>query len=106
MDTSSLSRPRLDLVGKMQELEYGWIEHLQVVKGEPVLQPPPRIVHNVHLGKARPGGQAPPDSGFQLKKQIVELFDLFDREQTFKIEKLEVHDGLPFKIDYPDSAGK
>lgn len=102
MNLLSLTPSRQQLVTIMQRLRYGRIEHLPVVNGDPVLQKQPRTIRNLHLGKTRKEGGSPRESDFQTKRQIDELFELFDRKQTFEVERLEIQDGLPFAIDYSD----
>lgn len=47
---SDLSAPRRRMVELMQELGFGRIETLLVRAGDPVLNPPPRVVREVKLG--------------------------------------------------------
>lgn len=95
---SSLPVPRQRLIELMQRVNFGRIEGLVVTDGQPVLDPPPRIVREIKFG----GENGPrPESvidNFALKVQVVELFRTFDDLRDGVIEVLEVKHGLPFRM--------
>jgi len=102
---SDLSEPRRQLLELMQELDFGRIEALAVRAGEPVLDPPPKIVREVKFG----GQNGPRDEraldDFSLKAQVVELFDELDRLGDGVIDVLTVKHGLPFNMHVNLAAG-
>ena len=93
-----LSRPRQQLLALFQLLNFGRIEGLRVVAGEPVLEPRPRIVSEVKF--AAENGPRPETGArdFLLKSQLLELFANFDELQNATIDVLEVKHGLPFRM--------
>ena len=95
---SSLSVPRSQLVEWMQQFDFGSIEGLVVQDGEPVLDPPPRLIRDVKFA-AEHGPR--PESGlgdFALKAQVRDLFDHLDALGNGTIRCLEVKHGLPFRM--------
>ncbi len=95
---SALSPARKRLVEMMQELNFGRIEGLTVLDGEPVLHPGPRIIRDIKLGADNGPRPESEHSDFALKSQIVELFDLFALLGNGSIETLEIKHGLPFRL--------
>jgi hypothetical protein len=95
---SSLTEPRRRLVEDMQVLGFGKYEQLPVRNGNPVLHPRPRVVKEVKLGGEYEARPAQPGTDFLLKKQVVELFEHFDRLGTGTVLLLEVRHGLPFRF--------
>jgi hypothetical protein len=86
----------------LQQVNFGRIEGLTVRGGEPVLDPPPRVVREVKFG----GENGPRPEGslgdFPLKAQAVELFRFFDRLRDGRILLLEVKHGLPFRLQHAE----
>jgi RNA polymerase sigma factor (sigma-70 family) len=95
---ASLSESHRKLVEMMQNLNFGRIEGLQIRNGEPVLDPPPRLIRDIKLG----GENGPrPELGhfdFALKSQVLELLEHFTELENCRIEVLEVKNGLPFRL--------
>jgi hypothetical protein len=100
----SLSPARRRLVELMQEVNFGRIEGLQVQDGEPLLDRKPRVLREHVLGKLNGPNPARNRGDFALKEQILELFDLFDRERSVMIESLIVQNGLPVRLTIADMA--
>ncbi|MBU1701015.1 MAG: hypothetical protein KJ970_13915 [Candidatus Eisenbacteria bacterium] len=65
--------------------------------GEPVLDPPPRVVREIRLGRAGPGPAKGKDD-FLLKKQVIDLFDEMTRVDNGQIERIDIQGGLPFRV--------
>jgi hypothetical protein len=94
----SLSRDGQRLVELMQEINFGRIEGLAVANGEPVFDPPPRVVREIKLGGEngpRPERAAP---DFALKGQLAELFQHLGRLGDGTVDVLQVKNGLPFLL--------
>jgi hypothetical protein len=95
--TALLPHSRRRLVEIMQQISFGRIEGLIVRDGEPVFEPPPRIIRDVKLG-----AEADAPRGFRgdfaLKNQVVDLFEYLTRTQNGTIECIEVKHGLPFRL--------
>jgi hypothetical protein len=96
---SALSPARRRLVELMQQVNFGQIEHLVIRGGEPVLDPAPRIVHEVKFCAAENGPRPELSAGdFRLKGQLVELFRTLDAPGDATVERLEIKHGLPFRL--------
>jgi len=95
---SSLTPPQRLLLIKMQQLNFGRIERLVVRDGEPVFDPPPRVVREVKFcaenGPRPEGGR----HDFALKAQVRELFAHLEALGSGVICRLEVKHGLPFRM--------
>ena len=93
-----LSARRMDLLELMQSMNFGRIEGLAVLDGDPVLDRPPRVIREVKFG-ADNGPRPELDVGnFLLKTQVLELFQHFDHLGDGTIEVLEIKHGLPFRM--------
>jgi hypothetical protein len=83
----------------MQKMNYGRIERLLVRGGEPVFNPPPRIVRDVKLGSADNGARPELETAdFALKKEHIELFENLRSLGDGTIESIEIKSGLPFRL--------
>jgi hypothetical protein len=101
---AALSKPRRRLVELMQTINFGRIEGLAILDGDPVLDPPPRVIREVKFGGEN-GPRPELDAGnFLLKTQVVELFQHFDQLADGTIEVLEVKHGLPFRMTVREVA--
>ena len=104
MNASTLSPARRQLLLRLQTLNFGRIENLRLQDGEPVLDPPPRVVREIKFG----GDNSPrPEADlrdFQLKAQVIELFRHFDRIQNGVVRLIEIKHGLPFKMNVEEAA--
>jgi hypothetical protein len=95
---AGLSTPRQKLVEAMQRIAFGRIEQLHIREGDPVFEPPPRLVQEIKISG---DGEVQPEvagSDFVLKKQIVELFQRLAQLRNGVIEAIEVRHGLPCRI--------
>lgn len=99
-----LSSPRRQLLTLMQQLNFGRIENLVVLNGEPQFDPPPHVVREIKFGGDNEPRREVGSDDFLLKAQAVELFDRFDRLRSFHIDLLEVKHGLPFRMSVPESS--
>jgi hypothetical protein len=94
----TLSHPRRHLVERMQEINFGQIEMLRIRDGEPVLEPEPVIVREIVLGKANGPSPERTKADFWLRKEVCELFELFDREPNLLVRALWIQNGLPVRL--------
>ncbi len=98
---SDLSPERRQLLEQMSSLNFGRIEKLQIRRGQPIFNPPPRVVRELKLGgennSPRPELNCP---DFSLKEQVIELFTHLSELGDGVIEVLEVKHGLPFKFEH------
>ena len=95
---SSLSPSQQKLLAEMQRINYGRIEGLPVRRGEPVMDPLPRIFREIKF----PGENGPrPESAkadFALKVQVRELFAQLEALGDGVIPCIEIQRGLPFRM--------
>ena len=95
---AALTPARRRLVEAMQEINYGRIDRFEVRAGEPVLDPPPGVVRQIVFGKNNGPNACRNQEEFALKKAVLEMFEIFDRERSLSIRKLMVSDGLPVRM--------
>ena len=100
----TLSPERSQLIDLMFEVYYGTIEHMQVRGGEPVLKPIPRIVRDVRLGRRETKRRVRSRQDFALKAQLVDLLNQLDAINNGVIDRIEIQDGLPFRIRVAQAA--
>lgn len=104
LSKASLPAPRRRLLELMQAINFGRIEGLTILDGNPTFDPPPRVVREIKFGGDN-GPRAERDvANFLLKEQVVELFQHFDRLGDGTIEVLEVKHGLPFRMLVAETA--
>jgi hypothetical protein len=83
----------------MQNLNFGRIEGLAVCNGEPVFDPPPRIIREIKFGGENGPRRELETPNFTLKSQAVELFEQLERLGNGTVERLEIKHGLPFRMN-------
>jgi hypothetical protein len=100
---SDLSREGQALVEQMQRINFGRIEHLPVRGGQPVWSAQSRVIRKIKFG----GENAPrTESGhgnFELKRQVIDLFDQLEIIGEGYILSVEIKHGLPFAMDVEKS---
>ena len=99
-----LSPCRANLLMLMQTINFGRIEKLHILQGEPAFDPRPAIVRE-HRFASENGPR--PEIGiaeFLLKQHVVELFAFFDQLQNGVIDLLEIRHGLPFRMFVAEAA--
>ena len=95
---SSLSPSKQQLVELMQRVNFGRIDGLVVRNGEPIFNPPPRVVREVKFGGENGPHPKTSSEDFLLKSQVRELFAQFDELGNAAIHSIEVKHGLPFRM--------
>lgn len=101
---STLSPPRARLVEVMQQLSFGRVEGLVVRGGEPVLDPPPRLVREVKFCAENGPRPEADKEDFALKAQVRELFAHMEAMGDGVISRIEVKHGLPFRMTFEENA--
>jgi hypothetical protein len=97
-DKESLSPNHRRLLELLQKVNFGRLESIRFQNGEPLFEPNPIVVREHKFASengARPEIHA---SNFQLKQQVVELFEYFDEIRNGVVDVLEVKYGLPFRM--------
>ena len=96
---SSLSPELRKLLEVMQKTNYGRIQGLQVRNGQPVFNPPPRLIKDVKLGSVDSESRAELEAAdFILKREHIEFFETLKRVGDGLIETIEIKSGLPFRL--------
>jgi len=95
---ASLSPAGERLVRLMQELNFGQVRNLVVRDGEPVFDPPPRVVREVKFGSENGPRPEAAKGDFALKAQVRELLAQLEALGDGVVECIEVKHGLPFKM--------
>ncbi|MGQ9677527.1 MAG: hypothetical protein ACUVX1_17840 [Chloroflexota bacterium] len=67
---SSLSHQQTRLIELMQELDFGQVRDLVARDGEPVFDPPPRVVREVKFGSENGPRPEAAKGDFALKAQV------------------------------------
>lgn len=101
---ATLSPQRRRLVEMMQGLNFGRVEGLIVRDGEPVFDPPPRVLREVKLCAENGPRPEVGKEEFALKAQVRGLFAQIEVMGDGVIPCLEVKHGLPFKMTIEEDA--
>ena len=96
---SSLSAAQGRLVELLQNLNFGRIEGLRVIAGEPTFEPAPRIVRKVKIGGENGPRRETVLPDFWLKQQTSEMLEAIAELGEGEILSIEVKHGLPFAME-------
>lgn len=94
----NLSVARQQLIELMQRINYGRIEGLPVRRGEPVLDPPPRIIREIKFSGENGPRPESAKADFALKAQVRDLFAQLEALGDGVIPCIEIQRGLPFRM--------
>jgi hypothetical protein len=95
---ASLTPARRRLLELFQQINFGRVEALLLLNGDPILDPLPRMVQEIKFGSEN-GPRPELNAGdFHLKSQVIELFEYLDQLGDGTIEAIEVKHGLPFRM--------
>lgn len=95
---SELTPSQQKLLTEMQRINYGRIEGLPVRRGEPVMDPPPRIIREIKFGAENGPRPEVAKADFALKAQVRELFAQLEALGDGVIPCIEIQRGLPFRM--------
>ncbi len=95
---SNLSSSRKKLIELMQRINFGRIDGLIVENGEPVFDPPPRIILEVKFGGENCTIPEIVSGDFTLKSKALEFFTYLDHLSNGTVETIEIKHGLPFNM--------
>ena len=101
---AALSPARVRLVEVMQELNFGRVEQLVIRGGEPVLDPPPRLVREVKFCAENGPRPETAKEDFALKAQVRELLTHMEAIGDGVIARIEVKHGLPFRMLFEEDT--
>ena len=95
----TLSPAQDRFVDLMQEIGFGRIEGVTVRNGQPVFDPPPRVVREIKFGRKNNPGCKQRGGEFALKTQVQQLFAHFASLGDGTVERIVIQHGLPFRMD-------
>jgi hypothetical protein len=95
---SKLSAQRRNLLETMQQLNFGRIEGLCVLDGQPTFSPTPRLVQEIKIGGENGPRPEHDRDDFVLRSSVIELFNHLDRLGTGTVSSIEVRYGLPTRL--------
>jgi hypothetical protein len=99
-----LSPARQELVVHVARLRYGCIENIIMHRGEPDLSRI-RVLRDVKLGRLE-GPPAQPCDNTVPKMQYRHLWEVMDDVRDGYVVRLEVQDGLPFRVRVYEKPAK
>jgi len=99
---SNLSATRRRFVELLQRVVFGRVEALHIRDGEPVLEPPPRVIRRIKNGGCNSPRRQADVSDFALKQEWVEFFNDLDAIGDGVILSIEVAHGLPIVYEFED----
>lgn len=101
---TELSPERRQLIERMQTVNFGRIHQLQVRGGEPAFTPMTRVERQIKFGGENQPRPEAALADFELKGNVVELFESFERLGNGIIKQLEIKGGLPFVMTVEEQA--
>jgi len=104
---SALTPALARLIELLQELNFGRVEALTIRDGQPVFDPPPRVIQKLKMGGDNASRPEMSYADFRLTEGVIELLELIARLQNGEIRSIEVRCGLPVSAEVewrPDTA--
>lgn len=95
---SSLTPSQQKLLTEMQRINFGRIEGLSVRRGQPVMDPPPRVVREIKFGGENGPRAEAAKADFALKAQVRDLLAQLEALGDGVIPCIEIQRGLPFRM--------
>jgi len=95
---SSLTPSQQQLLAEMQRINFGRIFELTVRRGQPVMDPPPRVVREIKFGADNGPRPEVAKADFTLKAQVRDLFAQLEALGDGVIPCIEIQRGLPFRM--------
>jgi len=99
----SLSPRRRAIIELMQRINFGHIEGLVVRGGEPVFDPPPRVIRTWKSGGDNGPRPQARSADFGLKRDVVEFFGYIERLGDGVVRRIEIRHGLPFHMEIEET---
>jgi hypothetical protein len=82
----------------MRDVQFGRFEDLRVENGEPVFNPPPRLIKVRRIGSAEESNPSAPDDFF-VKRAIADLLHELSGLGNGTVARLEFRRGLPVLLE-------
>lgn len=87
------------LFTRMRRLGYGTIRGLHVRSGDPLFDPPPRVIRAVRLTEAGPPCRESANADYALKREHFAFAAELEAIGNGVIDVIKVHDGLPVGLE-------
>lgn len=98
LTVDGLSAANKALVTLMQKIHFGRIKELRVRHGEPVMEPPPRVVREIRFGIENGPKRRVKRNAFTLKAQVCDLLAQLEALGEGTVKCIDIQDGLPFRM--------
>jgi hypothetical protein len=96
---SALAEAEQRLVELLQVIDYGRVEGLRVVGGQPVLDPPPQVVQTRKMGSRTGPREEIGLQDFWLKQPVIDLIQTIREIGDGEILSITVMHGLPHVVE-------
>ena len=100
---ASLSPGKRRLLELMQKINFGRIDGITIRAGEPVFDPPLRVVREIKFGSENGPRPELGIEDFVLKSQVVELFEQIEHLGDGKVGSIGIKHGLPFRMSVEET---
>jgi hypothetical protein len=101
---SSLSPGRKWLLRIMQELNFGKVDGVIVLSGEPVIDSSTHVVREIKFGGDNKPRKELLYEDFVLKKECLDLFSWLSDLRDGTVVSIEVKHGLPFRMSIEEEV--
>jgi len=101
---SELSGPRQALVRLCQSINYGYIEALRVVNGDPIFAPTPTVFVDVKLDQDEGPRPEVELTDFELCSELRRLISRIDGIRDGKVARLEIRGGVPRRVIFESTV--
>ena len=88
----------------MQTINFGRLTNLVVRNGQPIYDPPPKIIREIKFGGENGPHIEFAKEDYVLKDQVVELFHHLQKLGDGTVQSLEIKRGLPFRMTVEETA--
>lgn len=95
---SQLSAPRQALVRLLQSVNFGYVEGLDVRRGEPVFNPTPMVFVEVKLDASNGPRPEVESADFELRSEVIRLVEQFDELGDGSVERIDIRHGVPRRV--------
>ena len=96
--SGDLSAQQRSLLDMMRMHQFGRVENMRVLSGQPILDHDVRVVQVARLGSENATNEVASEE-FELKLPVRDLFDRLARLENGTITRLEFRHGLPFLLE-------
>jgi hypothetical protein len=96
--SGDLSTQQRSLLEMMRMHQFGRVENMRVLAGQPILDHNVRLVRVARLGSENATNEVASEE-YELKRPVRDLFDRLARLENGTVVRLEFRHGLPFLVE-------